>query len=93
MKSATYTRVIFRIDRHRQVTAVLPDVPANAGHWVSYAHLGQHSECSRAWYYSTKPAKPAEYEPLLKELRGIYETGTAPVRVRVMQRISGGHRW
>ncbi len=80
-------RVAFRIDRNRapdSLTAVLPDVEANAGRWTCYAHVGQHSECSREWYYSTRPAKPREYTALLRELARIY----APAKLRVVWRIA-----
>lgn len=70
--------VIFRRDRrkHGEVTAVFPTLPHdyNGFYWTCYAHLGQHSSCSSEWYYSTRPATPEEYAPLLRELRGIYET-------------------
>lgn len=78
--------VVFRAERSGKfkgdVTAVLPTLATNFGHWVCYAHIGQHSECSRDWYYSTRAAKPAEYADLLAELKSIgYD-------VRVYQRIS-----
>jgi len=80
-------RVAFRIARNRDpntLTAVLPDVEANPGHWMSYAHVGQHGECSKAWYYSTRPARQEEYCELLAELTGIYEPD---VKLKVVQKI------
>ena len=80
--------VIFRADKRGEhkgtVTAVFPDLEANAGAYVCYAHIGQHSECSRGWYVSeTRPATPDEYRDLLRELRGIYERdGDAKLCVR-----------
>lgn len=88
-------RVSFRIDRNgdpASLTAVLPDLPANPGHMVCYAHIGQHSECTRDWYYSTRPAFPREYRGLLRELRGIYGAAQAPgndrMRLRIVRRIA-----
>ncbi len=70
----TNARVVFRTDKDDgTITAVLPDFPANPGHYLCYAHIGQHGECSLGWYYqSTRPAKPAEYADLLTELTQIY---------------------
>ena len=86
------TRVTFRAERFGtfkgHVTAVLPDVPANPGNWVCYAHIGQHSECTQAWYYTTRPAKAKEYAPLLKELRRVYGAYPDPVKLDVVARIS-----
>ena len=64
--------VVFRFDRG-EVTAVFPTLPANPGFMVCYAHIGQHSECSRDWYYTTRPATEAERASLLAELRQIYD--------------------
>ncbi len=79
-------RVTFRIDRNGDpatLTAVLPDLPANPGRDVCYAHVGQHSECSRDWYYSTRPATPKVYRSLLGELRQIYR----PFKLKIVRRI------
>lgn len=70
-------RVLFRAERSGDfkghVTAVLPDIEANYGCMVCYAHIGQHSECSLAWYHETRAAKPNEYADLLNELQQIYD--------------------
>lgn len=88
----TVTRVTFRIESigngNTQVAAVLPDVEAKPGKWICYARIGQHSECSPAWYYSTRTATPAQYASLLTELRGIYETGRDAVQLKVVRRIA-----
>lgn len=72
-------RVIFRADKrgpHKgEVTAVFPDLESNPGMMVCYARVGQHSECSRDWYWGTRRAYKAEYAALLDELRSIYEAG------------------
>ena len=72
------TRVLFRADKsgsHKgDITAVFPDLPYDAeGSLVTcYAHVGQHSGCDRSWVReSTRPAKPAEYEALKRELESI----------------------
>ena len=66
------TPVLFRRDRGGEITAVLPDVEANAYELTCYAHVGQHSACTRDWYVTTRAAKPAEYADLLAELTQIY---------------------
>lgn len=84
--SPTVLRVAFRVGQG-DVVAVLPDLPANDYRWVCYAHVGQHSECSRKWYYRTRRATPEEYAPLLAELRSIYEAD-GDIVLRVVSRIS-----
>ena len=78
-------RVTFRVWKG-EVCAVLPDVPADYyGHmFTCYAHVGQHSSCSREWLGRTRRATPEEYGPLLAELTSIY----APEVLRVIQRIT-----
>lgn len=88
MPKSSVIRVAFRIDRsgaHKQVTAVLPDLEANPGHRVCYAHVGQHGECSWGWYYSTRRATPTQYASLLQELQSLYETDG--VQLRAVKRI------
>lgn len=84
-------RVIFRAERSGpfkgDVTAVFPDRPWNwRGDLTCYAHIGQHSGCSLAWYRRTRPATPEEYAPLLADLRSIYETGADPARLVIAKR-------
>lgn len=88
--------VIFRAERsgdHRgDVTAVFPTEPGDPfGRAVCYAHIGQHSACDRGWYATTRPAAPAEYAALLRELRGIYEEGADAVRLDIVQRWTAKH--
>ena len=72
MENDEIDRVIFRADRSGpfkgDVTAVLIDQDDGNGGVGCYAHLGQHSGCTRAWYYTTRPATPAEYAELKAEL-------------------------
>ena len=84
------TPVIFRAERRgdfkNDVTAVFPTIAADScgyGEMVCYAHIGQHSGCSVAWYQNTRSAKPEEYRDLLKELVSIgYDD------LRIVKRIS-----
>jgi len=79
--------VLFRASTHGEVTAVFPEAAASQPWFVGcYSHIGQHSECGREWYLSTRPARPAEYAPLLAELREIYEQGEDSVRLVVRKR-------
>lgn len=86
--------VIFRKDTKdgfNDITAVFPTLPSNysGSDMTCYAHVGQHSGCSREWYYTTKPAKPEEYADLLAELRQIYENpADDPVKLVVRHRIT-----
>lgn len=91
--------VIFRAERagtfKGQVSAVFPTLPwSHDCELTTYAHVGQHSGGSRAWYRDTRPAKPGEYAALLKELRAIYESPHygEPVALDVRQRISPAMR-
>lgn len=76
------TPVLFRADHEAGqtcITAVFPCSPAdNCGmSMVCYAHVGQHSGCSLAWYNTTRAATPEEYADLQRELEG------APFRYRL----------
>jgi hypothetical protein len=94
--------VMFRVDRPTgagvfpEVTAVFPTLPGSGviGQFPTcYAHVGQHGSCSRNWISQcTRPATPEEYAPLLRELQGIYETGTDAVRLRVVKRWTRGNK-
>lgn len=81
----TQIPVLFRAERSGQfkneLTAVFPTLPANPGMMVCYAHIGQHTEGSVGWYNGTRAAKPSEYESLLRELRGIYDTDGDSLKV------------
>jgi hypothetical protein len=75
--------VLFRVSRDpanfdhpgETVTAIFPSEPWTHdvyGPVTCYAHVGQHGSCTHAWYRTTRPATPADYGPLLAELRGFY---------------------
>jgi hypothetical protein len=97
MATRTVLPVIFRAEKSGQfkahVTAVFPTLPGTSAHdFTVYAHVGQHSTGSHGWYYRTRAAKPAEYAPLLSELRGIYESDPhEPVKLRVVERFSSAY--
>lgn len=78
------TRVLFRVDAGGEVTAVFPDLQEEPYLWRCYAHIGQHGSCSRLWYYTTRPARPAEYEDLKSEL----ESAPYGYRLKVIKRWS-----
>lgn len=75
------------------VTAVFPTEPGTPDPWsfTVYAHVGQHSTASKAWYYATKAARPDEFADLLAELRRIYEHGDDPVTLVVTHRFTNHH--
>lgn len=76
-------KVIYRKDSDGKVTAFMPELPANYGKIVCYAHMGQHSEASIEYYHSTETALPSEYEPLHKELKAIYNDYELSVKRRL----------
>ena len=72
MLSEDQTRVIFKKEKgSTDVIAFLLDVPSNWGNVVCYAHVGQHSEASLGYARECKPAAPAEYADLKRELEVI----------------------
>lgn len=85
------TPVLFRVHRSPKkygddVTAVFPCEPGTCdGNTMScYAHIGQHGQCSLAWYYDTRPATPEQYADLQREL----EAAPYGYRLKVYQRIN-----
>lgn len=71
------TKVIFRKWSNGDVIALFPEIPATdtPHHCMSYEHVGQHGAASPAIVLDTVPAKPAEYQQLLFELRRVgYKT-------------------
>ena len=72
-----FTKVIFRKSywperKEWEILAFFPQVEANAGMIMSYAHLGQHGEACLEFYRGCRPALPREYAPLKKELERYY---------------------
>ena len=62
--------VIRRDTTSGDLVAFMPDAEANPGMLVCYAHVGQHSEACREYYYSTKPVPYdlPEVQQLTREL-------------------------
>lgn len=76
-------KVIYRKGAGGEVVAFLPELPANRGNIVCYAHIGQHSEASIEYYHGTKTALPSEYEPLHDELKRIYSDVELSIKRRL----------
>lgn len=87
------TPVLFRVDRagdfKGDITAVFPTDAAtlDPNTMGCFAHIGQHSSCSREWYRTTRPATPAEYDALKKELESV----PYGYRLKVYARITRAH--
>ncbi|WP_206186131.1 hypothetical protein [Sphingosinicella sp. BN140058] len=97
LKQPVELPVIFRMSEG-QVSAVFPTLPFDrAGDLVTvYDQAEQHNGASFGWYKATKPATPAAYEPLLTELRRIYEQprseADTPYRLIIARRMTAQHR-
>lgn len=76
-------KVIYRKDSDGKIIAFLPELSANVGNIVCYAHIGQHSEASMEYYHSTETALPSEYEALHDELKRIYSDVELSVKRRI----------
>lgn len=76
-------KVIFRKDKEGNIIAFLPEVRVNHGNIMSYMHIGQHSEASYQFYAKTRKANEAEYNPLLEELKRIYDDCTLVVKQKL----------
>lgn len=76
-------KVIYHKDADGNVVAFLPELPANVGNIVCYAHIGQHGEASIEYYHSTREALPSEYASLHDELKGIYNDIELSVKRRL----------
>lgn len=55
-----------------EVFAVFPYIITSRHTVLSYAHIGQHSECTWVINSITKPVNESEYLDLLNELKSIY---------------------
>jgi hypothetical protein len=84
--SAQTVKVIFRASRRKEpeVSAVIVGSPGSHTAPLSvWDSMCGHGSASWQWYYSTRPAKPAEYAEELKQLRRQY----APeYRIRMVKR-------
>lgn len=77
------TKVVFRKWKDGEVIALFPDdTDPYDGTVTSYMHIGQHSAADYRYVISTTyPAREAEYQNLLAELKAIGYTD-----LRVVQR-------
>ena len=64
-------RIIFRKFPEGDVIALFPDQPEGRGRINSYQHVGQHGAADYQLIRELRPAKPAEYHDLLRELKNI----------------------
>ena len=81
-------KVIFRKEKNPytndyEVIAFMPELKANYGKIVCYAHIGQHGEADLGYYQNTKKAIETEYKPLLNELNGIYNDCKLVVKQKI----------
>lgn len=85
--------VIFRLWKGEAI-ALFPTERWNMrGDITCYAHIGQHCGACPSLLQAGRPATEAEYAPLLKELRNIYETHDAEhVSLVVYKRAPGNAR-
>ena len=65
------TEVAFRVFPEGDVIALFPQDKQGAGMINSYQRLGQHGEASQQLVKELRRASPAEYAPLLAELKSI----------------------
>lgn len=66
-------KVIFRKTKENDIIAFFPEMCVNYGNILSYMHIGQHSESSLSFYWTTKKTTEKEYTPLFNELKLIYD--------------------
>lgn len=66
-------KVKFYIEDGSEVLAVFPDQIENnrTGALLCYAHIGQHSSCTKEYLAKCRPAKAREYKDLLAELKSV----------------------
>lgn len=76
-------KVIFRKTKGGEIIAFFPETEANHGNIMSYMHIGQHSEASLEYYWTTKKATEAEYKTLLDELKLRYDDCELIVRQKI----------
>lgn len=76
-------KVIFRKTKENEIIAFMPEANVNYGNILSYMHIGQHSEASLEFYWTTKKATEEEYKPLLEELKMIYDDCILVVKQKI----------
>ncbi len=72
MDKTPKTLVVFRKSKG-EVTALFPLEPGTNSPYdmTCYCHIGQHSAAGMDFIGDSKPAKPAEYRDLARELRNL----------------------
>lgn len=80
------TPVIFKKEG-KDVVAFFPSLPGTGPHDVTcYAHMGQHASAGLDYLAKCKPATPAEYAPLKRELESApYHYALTVVRRRTRE--------
>lgn len=86
-------KVIYRKENNGNVIAFLPELSANIGNIVCYAHTGQHGEASLEYYHDTAEATPAEYAELHNELRSVYRDCELSIKRRLYYADLTGKAW
>ena len=87
MKDTSVSEILFRKAKDGEIVAIMPyeivmTGGPSLGYMWSYEHCGQHSQCHPSFVKETKPATPAEYSDLKKELEDI------GYNVKVIKRIN-----
>lgn len=88
MPTPQIQKVVFRASRRKQpeISAVLVGQPGSpTAPLCAWDSQSGHGNATYQWYYSTRPAKPAEYRDELEKLRRRY----APeYRIEVRRKLS-----
>ena len=72
MVKDNYTTDVFFVIDEEGVTAVFPnDIADSQGNPTCYAHVGQHSACTKEWYNELQLATENEYIYLWAELEDL----------------------
>jgi hypothetical protein len=66
-------RIWYGVDKSGELTAFLLDQPANKFRILCYAHIGQHSEASVAYFDECRRATEEESKELRAEVEQIYK--------------------
>lgn len=75
MQDTNVTEILFRKEKDGGIVAIMPyEISmwnSKTTYVLSYAHIGQHSDCVLEYIPDTEPAKAHEYADLKKELEQI----------------------
>lgn len=75
-------KVVYR-KKDGEIMAFFPELSANYGKIVCYAHIGQHGEAALEYYWATEKANPDEYAALHEELTSIYYDDQLVIRQKI----------